>query len=95
MSYFGMIIALTGFIYACIIIYNAIAGTPPTGWSSLTVIVLVIGGFQISMLGVLGEYLWRATDETRRRPLYVVESLPRSDVYRDDDSEASEDHDDA
>lgn len=77
MSYFGILIALAGFIYASIVIYNAISGTPPTGWASLIVIALVIGGFQISMMGVLGEYLWRSLDESRGRPAYFVESMTR------------------
>jgi polyisoprenyl-phosphate glycosyltransferase len=35
--------------------------------------VLVIGGVQLVMIGVLGEYLWRILDETRGRPLYIIE----------------------
>jgi dolichol-phosphate mannosyltransferase len=35
--------------------------------------VLMIGGVQMIMLGVLGEYLWRAYDEMRPRPRYVIE----------------------
>ncbi len=38
------------------------------------------------MLGVLGEYLWRGTDESRQRPLYVVDPR-RSNVVRSNDSE--------
>ena len=35
--------------------------------------VLVLGGVQLVMIGVLGEYLWRVLDEARARPLYIVE----------------------
>jgi dolichol-phosphate mannosyltransferase len=38
------------------------------------VVVLVVGGIQMLMLGVLGEYVWRALDETRRRPRYLIEA---------------------
>ena len=38
------------------------------------VVVLVVGGIQMLMMGVLGEYLWRALDESRRRPRYLIES---------------------
>jgi dolichol-phosphate mannosyltransferase len=38
------------------------------------VVVLVLGGLQMLMMGVLGEYLWRALDESRRRPKYIIES---------------------
>ncbi len=74
MSYLGFIVALAGFLYAGLVIKNALAGLPPTGWSSLMVVVLVVGGIQMLMMGVLGEYLWRALDESRRRPRYLVEA---------------------
>jgi dolichol-phosphate mannosyltransferase len=42
-------------------------------------VVLVIGGFQMIMMGILGEYLWRTLDEYRRRPIYLIErSYPMS-----------------
>ncbi len=74
MSYVGFLVALLGFLYAGIVVVNAIAGRPVQGWSSLMVVVLVIGGIQMLMMGVLGEYLWRALDEARRRPRYVIET---------------------
>ena len=38
------------------------------------VVVMLIGGFQMLMLGVLGEYVWRGLDEARRRPRYTIEA---------------------
>jgi polyisoprenyl-phosphate glycosyltransferase len=38
------------------------------------VVVLIFSGIQMLMMGVLGEYLWRALDESRRRPRYLIES---------------------
>ncbi len=73
MSYLGIGIALLGFLYAAVVILNAIFGSPPQGWTTLLVVVLVLGGVQMVMMGVLGEYLWRALDEARHRPLYLVE----------------------
>jgi len=75
MSYLGSIIALLGFLYATVIIANALIGRPIQGWSSLMVVVLVLGGIQMLMMGVLGEYLWRALDEARRRPRYLIEMV--------------------
>ena len=43
-----------------------------TGWSSLIVSVYFIGGIIIAILGVLGIYLGKTYDETKRRPLYVI-----------------------
>lgn len=74
MSYIGFVIAMIGFAYALWVVVNAIAGRPAEGWSSLMVAVLVVGGVQMLMMGVLGEYLWRALDEARRRPRFIVES---------------------
>jgi dolichol-phosphate mannosyltransferase len=74
MSVTGFIVATLGFLYAGLVIFNALRGIPPQGWASMMVVVLVIGGIQMMMIGVLGEYLWRALDETRRRPRYLVEN---------------------
>jgi hypothetical protein len=60
-----------GFLYAGVVVTNTLAGNPAQGWSSLMVVVLVVGGIQMLMMGVLGEYLWRALDESRRRPHYL------------------------
>lgn len=76
-TYLGFIFSLCGFIYAGFVVANAFIGNPVQGWSSLMVVVLVLGGFQMLMMGILGEYLWRALDETRQRPRYLIErSLP-------------------
>jgi polyisoprenyl-phosphate glycosyltransferase len=72
-SALGVLVALVGFAYAAVVIANALLGRPVEGWSSLMVAVLLIGGVQMLMLGVLGEYLWRALDESRGRPRYIVE----------------------
>jgi polyisoprenyl-phosphate glycosyltransferase len=78
MTIAGMVIALLGFVYAFVIIINYFAGHPPEGWTSLAVVVLMLGGFQMVMLGTLGEYLWRCLDEARGRPRYHIERrVPR------------------
>jgi dolichol-phosphate mannosyltransferase len=73
-SYTGIIAAILGFIYALIVIFNKLFfSTPIDGWSSLMVVVLVLGGLQMIMMGIIGEYVWRALDEIRARPRYMVE----------------------
>jgi dolichol-phosphate mannosyltransferase len=73
MPLLGIIIALSGFIYAGVETFDAVFGKAPGGWSTLTIIVLILGGIQLTMLGIIGEYLWRNLDESRRRPLFFVE----------------------
>ena len=75
MSGTGIVIALLGFLYAvALFIKNFIYQAPVEGWTSLICVVLVTSGIQMLTLGVLGEYIWRNFDETRRRPRYIVES---------------------
>jgi dolichol-phosphate mannosyltransferase len=75
----GVVVAMFGFLYAAFVVLNAVRGSPVEGWSSLMVVVLVLGGFQMLMMGVLGEYLWRTLDEARRRPRYIIEADTRPD----------------
>jgi dolichol-phosphate mannosyltransferase len=73
MSWGGIMVAFVGFLYAIVVTINTFIGHPVTGYASLMVAVLVIGGLQMTMLGILGEYIWRSLDEARRRPLYIIE----------------------
>jgi glycosyltransferase involved in cell wall biosynthesis len=74
MSLIGFIAAFCGFIYALIVvIFRFVVGDQIEGWASLMVVILIIGGLQMIMLGVLGEYLWRNLEESRRRPLFLIE----------------------
>lgn len=84
MSIVGFIVAILGFLYAGLVMVNALGGRPPQGWASLMVVVLVVGGIQMLMMGVLGEYLWRALDESRRRPQYLIEAA----VHRESKEES-------
>ena len=45
------------------------------GWSSIAVLIMLVGGIQMIMLGVVGEYIARIYDEAKGRPLYVVKEL--------------------
>jgi polyisoprenyl-phosphate glycosyltransferase len=46
---------------------------PVAGWTSLMVVLLTVSGVQTLMMGILGEYLWRNLEESRRRPRFVIE----------------------
>jgi dolichol-phosphate mannosyltransferase len=72
-SFLGIAFAGLGFAYAAFIIIYTILGYATPGWSETAVLILVIGGVQMIMIGVIGEYLWRTLDESRNRPLFFVE----------------------
>jgi len=81
MSYLGMLFSLLGFMYALVVaVLRLRTRTPVQGWSSLIVVVLVLGGVQMMMLGVLGEYLWRTLEAARQRPIYFLEDTSEVDT---------------
>lgn len=72
----GAAIAAAGSVYAMVLVIRSLLGvTTPSGWPTVLVIVLLLGGAQLAVIGVMGEYLWRAVEETRSRPLYVVRDV--------------------
>ena len=73
-TYLGLFIGVVAAIYiAEIIIRTLLFGNPVAGYPSLMAVVLFLGGVQLVTLGIIGEYLGRIFNETKRRPLYFVE----------------------
>ena len=75
-SVVGIMIAFMGFLYAFFIVFNRLFfSVPVEGWASLMVVLLVVSGTQLVFLGILGEYLWRNFDETRKRPPFIIDRM--------------------
>ena len=73
MSLLGICFSFFGFLYSLIIAYSRlINNTPFNGWAPIMILILIIGGLIMLMLGIIGEYVWRTYDETRKRPLYII-----------------------
>lgn len=69
----GMITAVLGAVYASTVVVGWAFGiTPFAGWAPLIISVMIIGGLNMFMLGVVGEYVWRIYDEVRKKPNYVI-----------------------
>lgn len=74
------IAALTGVLSFAVAILGALIlivrtlvfGNETSGWTSLIVIILGMGGLQLLCLGILGKYLGKTFMETKRRPLYIL-----------------------
>ena len=61
-------------IFGLSIIYDTLVfGTDVPGYPSLMVVVLFLGGVQLTTIGILGEYVGRISDETKGRPLYLIQ----------------------
>lgn len=72
----GLAVAVTGFLYAAFVFYEwLIQDIPVKGYAPIVILVALTSGMQMLMLGVLGEYLWRSLDETRRRPPFVIDAV--------------------
>jgi glycosyltransferase involved in cell wall biosynthesis len=69
----GMVLALVAFFYGLQIIYETLVyGTAVPGYPSLFVGVMVLGGVQLIMIGVVGEYIAKILEEIKGRPVYFV-----------------------
>jgi glycosyltransferase involved in cell wall biosynthesis len=80
-TYVGLGVALLSVVYAVqVIVKTLIIGNPVAGYPSLMTVVLFLGGIQLMFLGVIGEYLGRVFNETKQRPLYLVERFVPSGV---------------
>ena len=74
-SIIGILVSFVGFIYMLsIILKTLIYGIDVSGYASMMVVILFLGGIQLIFLGLIGEYLGRAFYEVKRRPLYFIDS---------------------
>jgi polyisoprenyl-phosphate glycosyltransferase len=72
--YLGMMLALAGGIYFLYVLYaRLIVGDTVPGWTSLIILVMLIGGVQLSLMGIIGVYVGRVYEEAKQRPLYLVD----------------------
>ncbi len=75
-SSLGIVIALIGFIYAVVVFYQRIfTDNYIYGLSPIIILILILSGFQLLMLGVIGEYIWRTLSQTRNRHKYVIDEI--------------------
>jgi len=72
--YIGMSISALSFIFGItIIVKTLIFGVDLPGYASMLTIILFLGGIQLMGIGILGEYLGRIYNESKRRPIYIIE----------------------
>jgi glycosyltransferase involved in cell wall biosynthesis len=73
---FGFTMAIISFIYGMYVFGRALfQNSPIAGWSSLIVSLYFLGGIIIGILGILGIYIGKTFDETKKRPLYIIRRL--------------------
>ncbi len=75
-SLVGIVFSVLGMLaIAYVIIARLFLNVQVEGWASLMIVMLIASGVQMMILGVLGEYLWRNLDQTRRRPIFVIDKV--------------------
>ena len=80
-GFLGVSVCIAYFVY--IMIANALWGVPVQGWASLVAVVLFIGCVQLTILGMMGQYIGRMYDELKGRPLYLIADLVGFDGTKD------------
>jgi len=75
-SYAGVLVCLVGVGYLLFALFaHFFSEGIPQGWTSTVALILLLGGTQLVVLGLLGEYIARVYDETKARPTYIVKSV--------------------
>ena len=72
----GFVLGAVAILYALFILYNRFVGNIAVeGWTAMMLVFLFVSAFQMVAIGILGEYLWRTLDASRKRPNYVVDKV--------------------
>ncbi len=75
-SFLGIIYAVLSFTYGLVILFSWLTfGIEVQGWVPMMLVLTFTAGLQMTLLGILGEYLWRTLDEARGRPFYVIDTI--------------------
>ena len=70
----GIGVSLLALLYMFFVFFNALFyGDPVAGYPTLLTVMLFLGGVQLLSLGIIGEYLGRVFNESKRRPIYLVD----------------------
>ncbi|MCR9140448.1 MAG: glycosyltransferase, partial [Alphaproteobacteria bacterium] len=77
-TWLGLFIGVMSLILIVRSLWVWASGTTVPGWTSLTIIVLLLGGVQMVTIGVIGEYLGRLYMQSKTRPLFIVEEIVRT-----------------
>jgi dolichol-phosphate mannosyltransferase len=80
MSMCGVLFAILAFVGIISAIYEKLTtGTPIMGYASLMCVILFASGVIMLTLGILGEYIWRVLEESRKRPPFIIDEVRKND----------------
>lgn len=74
-TYLGLAAASFAFLFALVVVLKAaLYGDRVAGWPTMMAVILFLGGIQLIALGLIGEYLGRLYEESKQRPLYLIDT---------------------
>jgi len=79
-SWLGYLASLLAFIYLASVFVQRALGHTVEGWATIMVAMLFLGGVQLICIGIIGEYIGRIFNETKSRPMYIIESVHGPDA---------------
>ena len=71
----GVVVFLVSLVMLFYALISKLMGHTSTGWTSLMGSIWLIGGIQLLSLGIVGEYIGKIYNETKRRPRFIIESV--------------------
>lgn len=72
----GLLVAMAGAAYGIKVLFEVLfTGIAVPGYPSLLIAVVLLGGLNLALLGLIGEYVWVAVSESKNRPVYVVRDV--------------------
>jgi glycosyltransferase involved in cell wall biosynthesis len=72
----GLILGVVSFAYAMYVVFAKLTGhVDVEGWTAMMVVFLLVSSFQMVAIGIIGEYLWRNLEASRKRPPYIVDKV--------------------
>lgn len=82
-SVLGITVSIAAFVFILYLLIRPLFGVPTgDGYSSLMAVILFLGGVQLLSLGIIGEYIGRIFNETKQRPLYLIEDYHQAKLKK-------------
>lgn len=88
-SYLGVATSALAFVYILVVILLKILGISFPGYTSIMASILLLGGVQLTVLGILGEYVGRIFEQGQQRPLYLIDQIQGEPLGAEHSNKAS------
>jgi dolichol-phosphate mannosyltransferase len=81
-TYLGLVVSAGSLLMMLFVLYGYFQGKTISGWASTMIVMLLLGGVQLFVMGVIGEYLGRMFMQAKGRPLFVIRDIKRGGWVR-------------